>query len=284
MWFKDKKNLTSFLTKIIILCLLLFCVYYFLLLRPRLAEAEALAEIESTIAGLHLNLVQSRTSLAWLTKLNYKSPGFAEEKEKILTEFAASNEAGLMEKLADLPKIKTAPELTEKFESIRKKNDAIFTEQKELISTLTEFSSLTKNIFLYNPEIDLGSLDIIAQQEELMTRVETAKDALALISKNLENSKNFSGNGLLIANLHESSHLLQKLMTYLELKNFRAAQEERKEFSDQFTIPQKTARDMELALLHSVDSIKIATRQTNLIMELDSLLEDINRFQREPRK
>ncbi len=269
--FSLKKICREFGFKIIILLLVFFGGYYIFFLAPKLALPNAYLEAQEIFAEHKTNLIQNRVILMELARLTLNSDNLFNKEADLLQQLRETNEKGIrsLEKNQKLPYIAGAPnkfldflnnDLPIAFLPLLLKERQILEEQQDLIASLTKLNSITADLLQYNPEQDLGKFNLTTQKEEVELRIKNAKMGIKKIAENLNTFEQEKKE----VNLLQKE--LQKTQNILNTKKF----------IQQFAILKKGVLAIQFALIRSDTSIKLLTRQTNLILEYEFWLKQIN--------
>ena len=277
--------------RILFFLLILFGSYYFLFLKPGLEIPTALLETQKVLALHHSNLLQNRVALVELTKLNPDTTDFNNRKTILFMRLQETNKAGLsaLDDQHNLPTIAGAPneslnflnnELHPAFSLLLKETRAIFTEQQILINFLVALDKTVSNIFLYDPTNDLGKLDLTSDKDRVIERAQFAMEGLEKISENLK-LLNITQNEMveLQDKIQQTRTTLESFIHQTENSNLTKASDSRTEIINYFYTLKQDALAAQMALIHADESVKLLTRQTNLILQYDFWLKKVSYHQ-----
>lgn len=267
-----KKVWGEFGVKVIVLLLVLFGGYYIFFLAPKLALPNAYLKAQEVFAEHRANLVQNRVVLVELARLSPNSADLFNKEAELLQKLQETNTEGIksLEENQKLPYVAGAPnelldflnnDLPAALTQLLLKERQILEEQQGLIASLTNLNSITADLLRYNAEQDLGTLSL--SKEEAATRTKAAKEGVRKISENLNT---FEPKSREIELLQEE---IQKTQNILDAK----------ELIPQFAVLKEKALSAQFALIRSDASVKLLTRQTNLILEYDFWLKKISDYQ-----
>ncbi|MCH8748462.1 hypothetical protein IH781_01800 [Patescibacteria group bacterium] len=275
----------AFTAKTIFLAAILLVGYYFGWLRPQLALPKALIEAQTQLAQHHAMLLQNRLALTELTRLDSTSANVHQEKGKLLATLERTNDEGLnaLNNLPALPRIAGTPttslnflnnDLGQTIPTLVEKHRSILHSQQELLTKFKNIDTALANVFRYNPELDLGRLDLRNDQEELLKRAKVAQKGLSAILDNLTGlGLQFPDVANVMQGIQNLSAVLDELTGHIESGNTQQAAEARTTFISQFAELKALALSAELALITSDASVALLTKQTNLILEYDFRLK-----------
>jgi len=272
--FPFKKVWKEFGLKVIIFLLVLFGGYYIFFLAPKLALPNAYLETQKIFTEHKTNLVQNRVILIELAQLTENSDNLFNKETKLLQQLQETNEKGIgsLEKNQKIPHISGASnkflnflnnDLSNAFLSLLLKERQILEEQQDLIFSLVKFNSITADLLRYNSEQDLGKFNLTMQKEEITLRVKNAKIGVKKIAENLNTFEQ---------EMKEITLLQKELQKTQNIVNT-------KELIRQFKTLKEKVLFVQFALIRSDASIKLLTRQTNLILEYEFWLKQISIYQ-----
>ena len=181
-----KRSIITQVLAVLLVTTTLLLGYYFFFLKPKIEIPKKLLEIEKQLAEKRLNLSQNRISIMELPKLNPEDSNFAEYKNNLINTIAQTNEEGIkaLEKKFKTKNVTSSPNefsyfinsrLIPEMPVIFEKNVEILNRQKTLLKKLAVFEIINKNLYIYDPLRDLGSVKFITEREELMRRVDHLK-------------------------------------------------------------------------------------------------------------
>lgn len=274
--------------KTLIFTLVLLAVYYFSFIRPELALPNALVKSQSILASQHFNLLQNRLTLLELTRSDSTAANFNEEKSDLLSKLDKSNKDGLKQLKAEtkLPKIyrpfdQTSDflnnQLAQAYLDLAEKNRRLLQNQQLLIRDLVSLDNKMRNIFLYDPEIDLIQLNLATQKTELIKRSQSAIGGLTKIKAEVAS---VGESGDLAAKIDEANQSLEDLMAQLENNDLQAANRTRVNLVNKFVDLKKIAQMTEANFVKSDRSVSLLVDQTNILLEYDYWLSQIFRHLR----
>ena len=263
-----KKTLILFVVRITMILLIIFLVYYIFFLAPKLALPNAYLKTQEIFAEHRSNLIQNRLAIVSLAQLSPNSNDLFNKEAELLKQLKQTNEKGIksLEKDQNLPAIKGVPnefinflnnDLATEFPILLSKENQILKEQQDLISSLINLNSITANLLLYNAAEDLGV------KEGIDERVKAAKEGIKKINEELDSFENKS---------KEIDLLQREIQKTQNIFNI-------KELIQQFTVLKERVLSAQFALIRSDSSVKLLTRQTNLILEYDFWLKKISIYQ-----
>ena len=192
-----------------------------------------------------------------LQETNKEGLQFLEETHKLPRIAGASNE--LLDFLNN--------ELPRALEPLFEKERQILKEQQSLIASLTNLNSVTADLLRYNAKQDLGAPNPVADSEQLQAKKKNAHSGLEKIASKLDaietNSETLE---LLQSEIQKTQNLLQDNASTASLIS-------------QFENLKELALDIQREMIRSDQSVKLLTRQTNLILEYDFWLKKISYYQ-----
>jgi len=263
---QERRFLGVSLVRVIALLLILFAGYYILFLAPRLALPNAYLEAQKIFAEHRTNLVQNRIALVELAQLSVSVTDLFNKEMDLLAKLQETNKIGIqsLEKNQQLPRVAGLSDLASALPLLLEKERQILKEQQNLIASLTNLNSAAGDLLRYNAKQDLGSPDPVADSEQLQVRKENAKDGLEKIASKLNaieaSSKTLE---LLQSEIQKTQNLLQGNTSTTFLIS-------------QFEDLKELALDIQREMIRSDQSVKLLTRQTNLILEYDFWLKRIS--------
>jgi len=287
----NKKILTSFTLKLVLFSLFLFGGYYVFFLAPKLALPNAYLQAQKIFAEHRTNLVQNRVALVELARLSLNSATFSNKETELLQKLRETNEKGIqfLEEDQKLPSVSGAPnefldflnnDLTHAFLLLSEKEHQIFKEQQDLLDDLTNLNSVTANLLKYNATQDIGTLDLLSQKQEIVKRVKTAHTGIEKVSENLNAlMKNTPEIELLKEEIQKTQENIDTFLLQLEGENVQEARNLRGDLITQFSVVKEKALFAQFATIRSNASVKLLTRQSNLILEYDFWLKQISSYQ-----
>lgn len=254
------------------LLLVLFGGYYIFFLGPKFALSNAYLKTQDVFAEHKANLVQNRLTLVELAHLSPSSADLFNKEAELLQKLQKTNTEGVksLDKNNKLPHVRGAPselldflnkDLSNALSPLLLKERQILEEQQGLIALLTNLNSITADLLRYNAAQDLGTLDL--SKEEVTARTKAAKEGVRKISENLTT---FEQKSREIKLLQEEIQKTQKIL-------------HTKELIQQFTVLKEKTLAVQFALIRSDASVKLLSRQTNLILEYDFWLKKISVYQ-----
>lgn len=258
----------AFGVKVIILLIVFFAGYYIFFLAPKLALPNAYLKAQEIFEEHKANLVQNRIAIVELARLTPNSADLFNKEAELLGQLQQTNENGIksLEKNQKLPRVAGAPsefidflnnDLPAAVSPLLLKERQILEEQQVLIASLINLNSITSNLLLYNATEDLGV------KEASAARAKAAKEGIKKIAEKLNTFEQKS----------KETELLQKEIQ--KTQNIFST----KELIQQFTTLREGALSAQFALIRSDASVKLLTRQTNLILEYDFWLKQISSYQ-----
>jgi hypothetical protein len=277
--------------KVVIFTGLLFVIYYFLFLSPKHQIPNALLDAEKILSTHYNKLIQNRLSYIGLSKLDASSSKFENERVEIIAEMQKTNEDGLkaLNDPEQLKKVNGAPsgvlsflnrDIANAYPTLLEKSKKVYEEQKLFIEKLSILDSTISKLFAYHPETDLGTLDPQKDKELLLERIASAKSGLDMIQENIQalgwKKKEVDK---LIGEMNRTQVILTELETSLETNG--NGQEKIETLYTQFGSLKSQALLAETSVIRSDESVKLLTKQTNLILEYEYWLGKINSFQEE---
>ena len=287
----NKKILTSFTLKLTLFSLLLFGGYYVFFLAPKLALPNAYLQTHKIFAEHRTNLVQNRVALVELARLSLDSATSSNKETELLQKLRETNEKGIqfLEEDQKLPSVSGAPnefldflnnDLAHAFLLLDEKEYQIFKEQQDLLVDLTNLNSATANILKYNAAQDIGTLDLLSQKEEIMARVKAAHAGIEKVSKNLNTlMQNTPEIETLKEEIQKTQENIATFLLQLEGENVQEARNLRTDLITQFSVVKEKTLSAQFAIIRSDASVKLLTRQSNLILEYDFWLKKISQYQ-----
>lgn len=272
-------------------CLILLTGFYLFFLKPKIEIPKKLLEIENLLTDKKLNLSQNRVSLIELTKLDARNREFPETKDQLLITILESNEKGLkgLEKEFKTKGVTSTPSEISNFINTKllpgipillEKHKEILERQKQILPKIEDIEKISKNLFIYDPVRDLGSVKLITEKAELVNRIANTINGLEDINTNLQND---------IASTQESKNLTQLILD--TQKNLEALQKEVENENEPeatrllanlieyFAKIRQSALELELNILRSSETVELIKDETNLILEYDFWLDRINYYQ-----
>lgn len=251
---------------------------------------KTITDAEKFVAKRHLALVENRVAIKALTDLEVNTSVFANQKSELVQKIKSSNQSAL-ETLSQDYKGRNInleadkelinffnTELPKKLEQLSTGGTAVLQEQQSTIEKLTAIDSVIANIYNYNPQTDLGGLDPASNQDELLQKSYNAKVGLENIDQALVNLTNEPA-VLILTQLRPSLAILEELINETENDNFSQARTVKRGFIDGFEELQEFSFNQELSLIKSIETIKLITKQTNIILEYEFILQKINKLQ-----
>ncbi len=247
--------------------------YYTLLLKPSLALPIALLDTQANLGQFHEALLQNRIALTELTRLDSTSTDFFDEKQRSLSRLKETSQQA--QSLAQNPPtlsnkvISRYRELEAAYPILIEKTSSILSDQQTLIEKLEARHENLKNIYLYDPVIDLSSLDVSTadDREELLGRLNAALEGLDAIKTSRPTRETNADS--LIVEISATQGLIDQLISQLENSELDDANQTRIGLIQRFGELKNAALESELALIKSEDSISLLTRLTNLILEYE---------------
>ena len=253
---QERRFLGLSLIKIIVLLLIFFAGYYILFLAPRLALPNAYLEAQKVFAEHRTNLVQNRVALIGLTQLSFNAADLFNKEMGLLRKLQETNKAGIqsLEKNQKLPRVAGLSDFANALPQLFEKELQILKEQQGLIASLTNLTSAVEDLLRYNAKQNLGLLD---SKEDAHSGLEKIASKLNIIEVNSETLE------LLQSEIQKTQNLLQgSASTALLISQFEDLKE--------------LALDIQREMIRSDQSVKLLTRQTNLILEYDFWLKRIS--------
>jgi hypothetical protein len=188
-----KKVWREFGVKVIMLLLVLFGGYYIFFLAPKLALPNAYIKMQEIFTEHRANLVQNRIALVELARLSPNSANLSNKEAELLRQLQETNTNGIksLEGNQKLPRVAGAPnelldflnnDLSTALPPLLLKERQILEEQQPIIASLTNLNLITENLLRYNAVDDLGTLDLLLEKKEAVTRAKTAKEGIGKIS------------------------------------------------------------------------------------------------------
>ena len=259
--------------KTVVFTLILLSGYYFLFLKPKLEIPNALLDARKKLSVHYYTLVENRASYTEFTRLDTTGGNLEYEKGEIIAKIKKTNEEGLkdLENRGFIKKIKGSPsdrlnflnnDLPKAYYSLLDKNKKIYEEQKNIIESLNKLDSKISKLFAYNPEVDLGKLDLTKDKEQALERSANAKLGLTKIKDEVPKSE-------LSKEIDKTIGLLTQLEDSLKKDSIKESVNVRSAIYNQFGKVKSSALELELAIIKSPESVKILTDQTNLILEYE---------------
>lgn len=263
---QERRFLGLSLAKVIALLVILFAGYYVLFLAPRLALPNAYLETQKIFVEHRTNLVQNRVALVELAQLSIGAADLFNKEMNLLQKLQETNKVGLqsLKENQQLPRVAGLSNLASALPLLLEKERQILKEQQNLIVSLTNLNSAAGDLLRYNAKQNLGSPDLIADSEQLQARKENAKDGLEKIASKLDSIEvNSETLELLQSEIQKTQNLLQgNTSTTLLISQFEGLKE--------------LTLDIQREMIRSDQSVKLLTRQTNLILEYDFWLKRIS--------
>ena len=286
-----KKAWREFGVKVVVLLLVLFGGYYIFFLAPKLALPNAYIRMQEMFAEHRANLVQNRIALVELARLSPNSADFFNKETELLRQLQETNTNGIksLEGNQKLPYVAGAPnelldflnnDLSAALPPLLLKERQILEEQQPIIASLTNLNLITENLLRYNAADDLGTRDLSLEKKEAATRAKTAKEGIGKISENLNAFEQRSNEiELLQSEIQKTQNILDTFILQLGKGNTQRASGLQKELIQQFAVLKEKALSAQFALIRSDVSVKLLTRQTNLILEYEFWLKKISIYQ-----
>jgi len=272
---QERRFLGLSLARVIALLIIFFAGYYILFLAPRLALPNAYLETQKIFAEHRTNLVENKVALVELTRLSIGSANLSNKERDLLEKLQETNNVGIqsLEENQHLPRVMGVSskflsflhqDLANAFPLLLEKERHILKEQQSLIDSLTNLNSATGNLLRYNAKQDLGSLDPVVNSEEIQTRKETADSGLEKIVSKLDA-------------IEVNSEMLELLQSEIQkTQNLLRDSTSTTFLISQFEDLKELTLDIQRELIRSDQSVKLLTRQTNLILEYDFWLKRIS--------
>lgn len=286
-----KKAWREFGVKVVVLLLVLFGGYYIFFLAPKLALPNAYIKMQEIFTEHRTNLVQNRIALVELARLSPDSADFFNKESELLHQLQETNANGIksLEGNRKLPRVAGAPnalldflnnDLSLALPPLLLKERQILEEQQPIIASLVSLNLITEKLLRYDAAHDLGTLDLSQETKEAVTRAKTAKEGIGEISENLNTFEQKSGEtALLQREIQKTQNMLDAFIAQLEKGNRRKASGLQKELIQQFAVLKEKVLSAQFALIRSDVSVKLLTRQTNLILEYEFWLKKISIYQ-----
>jgi len=165
-----KNELKKYLIQALIIFAATTLGYYVFYIRPKMRIPSKIVQIEKTISIQYQLLLTNRVSLVSLTRLDPNSIMLITDKEKLTNEISESREEALKSlRNAIMPDLDTSlpnesikflKELDSRTKELLKNNEEILTRQEEVLSSLSSTDKLLKDIFQYDPILDISLLDV----------------------------------------------------------------------------------------------------------------------------
>lgn len=262
-------------------------LFYFFSLKPKLILPTKLLEMEKVLTKAQANLLQNRLSIMSLVNLDPKSSYFSGYKEDSLNKATETANMGV-EELKQPTKIQTPPgetsdllnDLYEQLPLLISENKEIYEKQRAYLDQLVEINDINKNIYTYNPQLDLGSVDLEKNTDEAIDRTYRAIEGLESIKTDLA-EYDAKSTVSLSNTISETQSLLQVLATHLENNDLASAGQTFSAISEGFGKMRELGLGMELTIIRSPEMITLLTDQTNLILQYEFWLKKINLAQKD---
>lgn len=277
-----KNTVVKFLLSSLLVFTLITALFYFLVLKPKLALPGKLISVEKVVSINHFNLVQNRLSILGLANLDSNSPNLAGQNTALIEKALETNLKGL-ENLQNPPLVrKLEKESSINTNDLFNLNKSILEEQQVHLLELKRLSVINRNIFKYKPLTDLGTLDLQSEieRERVIERSYNAIEGLEKVVSKLERSDKSKEAENLIVGILDTQNLIKEQISYLEGGDYTAASLSFLKVVKNFETLRESGLELERAVLYSTASVNTLTKQTNLMLKYEHILEKINDLQK----
>jgi hypothetical protein len=268
--------------------LLFLSVYYVFFLRPETRLARRLAAAETELSSVRNALLDNRLSLVGLARLDPDTETFAIAQTDLLDRLARSNEAGLagIEGKAAPSAISggrggTAlafydDHLLPARADLLARTAEFYRTQKPAIERLKETDRILLEPIAYHPEADFKKDVATAEERERFTNfTEDAIVDLDAFSKDAASLPEADRKPIVSA-VTATKKSLEALLGQVRSgrQDLSAAE---KDVLKKFTVLRTAAIKAESAFLRQPDTVELLTQETNLLLEYDFWLENVER-------
>lgn len=281
----------KFTFRVILLLAIFLAGYYFFFLAPKIALSNAYYKTEKITIEHRANLLQNRLAFTGLARLDADSANVNGEKIDLLAILQKTNEEGLrlLDKKNELPGVEGISsklftfqnnKLTDSYSLLLEEERAVLEAQKGFIMDIESFNEVTKSLLQYPAEQDLGKLDLALQKKEIISHADSAREGIGKISEKLGAlNEKFSDAEVLQDNIKKTQIILDDLVMHLKNGNMRKAEISRAQAIKYFSEMRKNTIAAQSSFIRSESSVKLLTRETNLILNYDLWLKKIDNYQ-----